>query len=314
MAIAARRYGEDLPVYVPAIRQLKRASHMGIEFPITNSEVMGSIRDHIHIYPHAKGGAPEKLGRNLYTIRMEANFQATFKKYPGLWPLKLRELRGYWEDQTTGDLVVPTIGTIKAYCRNWTQKMDARIASGETVSLEFQEDQDASQLEQELQRVSIASLQQAALKFNASKALADFQDDSTSESIFDAISDMANFVLSFADLAELGGNLLSSKLLALADLTRQFSRTNFADNISNEPVMGAFYELAATVQTIQEDINARNRKIEIYVTPRPTSMLALSQQLYGDGSHVDELMGMNAVDDQYAVRAGTRIKFYPPVK
>lgn len=312
--VASRRYGEDLPTYVPAIRQLKRASHMSIEFPITSSEVMGSIRDHIHIYPHANGGAPEKLGRNLYTIRFEANFQATFKKYPGLWPLKLRELRGYWEDETTGPLVVPTIGTIQAYCRNWTQKMDARIASGETVSLEFQEDQDATKLEQELQRLSIASFSQAALKFNASKALADFQDDSTAESIFDAISDAANFILSFADLAELGGNLVSSKLLALADLQRQFSRTNFADDITNEPIMNVFYEFAATVQTIQEDINAQNRKIEIYIVPSTTSMLSLSQQFYGDGSHVDELMSMNAVEDQYEVPAATRIKFYPPEK
>lgn len=305
------RYGR--PPYKPAFDQLKRAAFASIEFPVTNVEIHGSIRDHIHIYPHSKGGAPEKLGRNLYTISMDANFQNTFRKYPAaLWPLSLRQLRGIFEEQTTDDLVIPTIGTIKAYCRNWSQKMEAKIRSGEMARFEFVEDQDATTLEQELAKVSTASLQAAVSNFDASKALADFQNDKTTESIFDAISDAANFVLSFADLAELTGNLVSAKLMALNDLASQFDRTKFGKDPTNEPVIHAVKELIDTIRKIMEDQKARFRSIEFFQVPITMPMNQISLRLYGTTERTIELMQLNAVPDVFRVVAGTRIRFYPP--
>lgn len=296
---------------MPAFDSLQLASFEGIKFPIGSCEITGSIRDHIHIYPHAKGGSPEKMGRNLYLIKMEANFQDTFKKYPNLWPYRLADLRKYFENETTGKLVIPTIGTIKAYCRNWTQKMEARIRSGEKCNFEFVEDQDATVLSQSLQQRSAVSIAESAKAFNAAKALADFQDDSKAESIFDAITNVANYILSFRDMAELAGNLVSAKVLALADLCKQFQATNFADSPRNEPVINAFANLYDTVLRINDDFASKQTKVEIYVVPTTVSMNQISQKLYGDTSHTVELMQMNAVDDVFQVRAGTSIKFYP---
>ena len=129
-----------------AFDTLQRASFQGIEFPITSMTLKGGIRDHIHEYPHAAGGAPEKLGRKLYEVSMQANFQSTFRAYPRLWPSALSKLRKIFEQQTTGDLVIPTIGTIQAYARNWTQQMEAKIRSGETATFEFVEDQGSEDL------------------------------------------------------------------------------------------------------------------------------------------------------------------------
>lgn len=296
---------------MPAFDTLQLASFEEIKFPIHGCEISGSIRDHIHIYPHANGGSSEKMGRNLYLIKMEANFQATFKKYPNLWPYRLRDIRTLFENQTTGRLVIPTVGTIRAYCRNWTQKMEVKIRSGEMCSFEFVEDQDATVLSQSLQQRSAVSIRQAAVAFNAAKALADFQDDSKAESIFDAIQNMANFILSFRDMAELAGNLVTAKLLALADLCKQFHATDFADNPRNEPVVNAFANLYDTVLRINDDLASQKRSLETFVVPTLMSMMNISQRLYNNTDHTVELMQMNIVDDVFQVRPGTRIKFYP---
>src|SRR5438105_4964362 len=126
-----------MPVYFDT---LQRASFGGAEFPVESVSIVGGLRDHIHEYPHSQGGAPEKMGRKLYTIRMKAVFQTKFKLYPGLYPNTLNFLRKMFEEQSSADLVVPTIGTMTAYCRNWTQEMEWRIRNGEKADFEFVED------------------------------------------------------------------------------------------------------------------------------------------------------------------------------
>ncbi len=98
-----------------AFDALLRASFLDYPFPVQDIDVKGGLRDHVHEYPHAPGGAPEKLGRKLYEFTFTCPFLTGLRGYPKLWPETLATLRIFFEGQNTGDLVVPTIGTINTF-------------------------------------------------------------------------------------------------------------------------------------------------------------------------------------------------------
>lgn len=295
-----------------AFDKLQRASFDGIEFPVESVDVSGSIRDHIHEYPHADGGAPEKMGRRLYIVKMVANFQNTFKGYPDLWPTNLGKLRLMFENQLTSDLVIPTVGTIQAYCRNWSQLMEAKIRSGEKATFEFVEDQETKELTADLIRVGEpANFSSAGDDFLASKALFDFRDDKRAISIFDAISNLVNFVTAFKDQTEAGLALLDAKFMAVMNLLSQFDHTEAMLNPLNEPGIQVAMRLWAAAQKASEDLASKKTPIQIYVVPITSAMSSICAAIYGDTERVTELMQLNAVVNVMSIPAGTLIRFYP---
>lgn len=297
---------------MPVFDQLQKASFQGIVFPIESCESAGSIRDFHHIYPHARGASVELMGRNLYTFRMEANFQATFPKYPGLWPYRLQSLRKLWEEETIADLVVPTIGTIKAYCRNWSIRMEARIRSGEKVHLEFSEDQDATSLTESLISVKTQSLATATKNFDKFKALSDFQNDKKTESIFDAISNVANSFLALGDQSELAGNLISAKLQGILNLIDQADATFFSEDPMNSKMLSAMKDLwDITLSTLDSIDNRHSEPLQIFIVGSTTTISVISSAIYGTADKAIELMQLNPIEDVFAIPAGTQIKYHP---
>ena len=82
---------------MPLFDNLERASFAGYAFPVSDVEVTGGLRDHVHEYPHSPGGAPEKLGRKLYEFSFTSPMLAGFPRYPKLWPETAASLRIVFE-------------------------------------------------------------------------------------------------------------------------------------------------------------------------------------------------------------------------
>lgn len=296
-------------VYIPPNKKLKKASFMGYPFPVTSVSVQGSIRDHIHEYPHADGGAPEKLGRRVYIIKMSALFFTNGKEYPHLWPTTLNYLRTYWEKSTTGPLVIPTIGTIQAYCRTWTTEQTSKVLSGETADLEFVEDQGSAQLVESLISATPTFVEQFG-KYNAAMLLAEFGKEADI-SIFDAVANAVNGVLAFGDSVEAAGNLISAKLLNIADLCSLADKTLTAQNPMNHPIMEALKQIWDTANNANSTFFKSQADMRTYVTPSgPLPIGSISSAIYsGDSSRGVELMQLNAIEDPFAIPAGTKIKY-----
>jgi prophage DNA circulation protein len=294
----------------PVFDQLPKFSFGGIVFPVEGYDVAGGIRDHIHEYPHAAGGAPEKLGRRLYTVKVRASFQATFDKYPGLWPTSLAKLIQFFEAQKTLPLVIPTKGTIQAYCRNWSSAVEAKVRSGERVDLEFVEDQSQANLISALVNVSTKNITTTLANYNAAKILADFS-TLPSTSIFDAISNAANAFLAIGDMTQAATNLVSAKLTALVDLIKQVDQADFVKDPKNYPLITALHDLWDAAQTQAANINRKAIEPAVWVVSAPMAMSAIASALYGDTSRQTELMQLNAVEDVLRVPAGTAIRYYP---
>ena len=291
-----------------AFDDLKRMSFAAIAFPVKSVRIAGGIRDHVHEYPHSPGGAPEKLGRKLYEISVQAMFLQNLvdPAWANLWPVGLAKLRRLWEDQVTADLHIPTIGTIKAYAVDWTQDMDARIRSGEMVDLKFREDQSSAFLIEQLIKVSPSSLVDKLALFTTEAETMD-----PYPSIFDGIEDTANAILSFGDQFELAGNLIEAKILGLVHLLRAAdAQVRSLNDPVNHRILDALHELWLAAVTLHEDVQKRGAQIRSYTTPFRTTVADVTRAIFGDGSKASEILQLNAIEDPFDIPAGQVLRYY----
>lgn len=290
---------------MPVFDHLPPASFDGIEFPVRRVEVNGGIRDHVHEYPHSPGGEQEPLGRRLYTIRMQVPFHATFKRYPGLWPQRRDALRGRFEVEKRAELVIPTIGAIQARAINWRTVMEAKVQSGEEAEIEFREVQTGPFLISALAKAIPGNVEAAHDAFEEEAAKMPFRPD-----IFDGIRDAVNAILAFRDQAELYGMWLESKLLGLAALCGEASRTL---DILQHPqwyrVLDALHQLWAQANELAKNVTGSRSEPRFYVVPNEMSVSQVSTAIYGDATHAVEILQLNDFDDAFAIKAGTRVRY-----
>ena len=293
---------------MPAFDTLQPAGFGSITFPVASCDVMGGIREHVHEYPHSPGGAIEKLGRKLYEIRMSAPFHNTFRKWPGLWPGKLASLRNFFEAQVTTDLVIPTIGTIRAVCTGWVEHMTAGKRSGVDVELTFREDQSNEFLVEALVSAKAADVTAAT-----AEAIALIEDAEFEMDIFDGIQELASDLTSIVDQVNTQSDLLDAKLQGLEHNVRTVLDT--VPDLAkprNHPLAAALRAVGVAAIEAREDLLKAGAPVITWVTPRRMSVVEVSIAVYGDTSHAVEVMAMNALDDPYSITQGTALRVYAP--
>lgn len=284
---------------------LPRASFKGLEFPVESVRVRGGIRDHLHEYPHSPGAANEKLGRKPYEIEMVSNFQTTFAKWPGLWPKRLADLRELFEKETSADLVIPSIGPLWCYCRDWDQDMTAKIMSGERATFKFIEDSQDTFLLNALVKVASASLPTNGQRFTT---LTDRL--SPKPSIFDAITDAVNSVIAVSDQAEAYGGLMEAKVLGLIALCKEGDQSLQLQSPSNHDILDALHDLWASSNSLLGDTQNKGGKIVRFRVPTTMSVADVAALVYNDASRAVEILTLNPIDDAFAIPAGTNLKIY----
>lgn len=329
----------------PAFDSLAKASFDGIAFPVTSYEVSGGLRDHVHEYPHSPGGAPEKLGRKLYTIRMNAVFDTRVSGYgDNLWPGDLSDLRDRFEDQVTAALVIPTIGTIQAYCVNWSQRTASERRSGEEAEFEFREDQASAFLFEGLINVSASTLQSAGAEFDedfdpllAGGTLSNTgiipPDIDPGEPIPRATTVAAAYTLlrqtdvdrlakirsdftqaiAYAETPDLYAERLLAKTEAvIAGCAQAYERIVLLKNPLAWKPLRSFKRTWASAQRLRESVAGRTNRILFYRVEVDTSLSAISRTIYGDTSWGGSLLRLNAIPDPFRIPKGTVLRYYDP--
>lgn len=288
-----------------AFENLPRAAFVGLEFPVESVRVRGGLRYHVHEYPHVPGGDLEKLGRKLYEVEMHANFQATFAKYPGLWPQRLEFLRTLFDAGTTGELVIPTIGPMQACATEWDQEMTARILSGEKATFKFIEDQESAFAFKELVSVDVAGLAALAADF-------EFQADKyqLDRSITDQLVDAVNAVLAVSDQIDAYGLLLAAKIGMVAALCNEFDqRVDAFGDPTRHPVLDAMKELWAASQSLAKNVQGTASSFALYEVKTPMTIGDVSTAIYGDTTHAIELLQLNPIENAFDIRPGTTVRY-----
>jgi hypothetical protein len=289
----------------------QRMSFDGIAFPVSDVVVKGSVRHHVHEFPHSPGGEPEKMGRKLYTVSLTAHFhELPFTDldefYPKLYPEGLSTLQRTWEAQKTADLVVPNLGTIRAFCTEWTRKVDFRGArTGELVDLQFLEDQEKDYL---LENV-IEFGEDFQKTYDRLEALMGTKIPEP-PSVFQAINDVVTAILAISGAADASQRLLAAKIAGLTQLCSTAEReVAELQDASNWQVLEALKDLWKAAVDLGEQVGGPEVQILTYEVLGTMAIAQVSTAIYGTAERARELLDLNDIPDVFAIPPGTRIRY-----
>jgi hypothetical protein len=285
-------------------------------FPVSDYSVRGGIRDHVHEYPHAPGGAPEKLGRKLYDIHATALFIAAEAltpdiraKYPSLFPTDIRTLRTAFENQLTLPLTIPTIGTIDAYAVEWDERKKANDHSGLLVEITWREDQDRANLSDVLS-VDFGGIAPKLDTLNA--VIADVYRDRPGPSIWEQINSIALQVLAIKDSSDLYGSLVAAKIDGFASLLRQADQqVDELNHPDNQDLTEALHDLWSSAVDLQKDVRQTRGTLREYTVPFQMAIGDVSTAIFGDATHAVDVMQLNPIEDPLEIPAGMILRYFP---
>ncbi len=300
---------------MPVFDDFPAAAFGGIKIPISRISMRGGIRKHTHEFPHSPGGEQEKLGRKLYTVRMTAHFHDLpgtdfAARFPNCYPGSLLELRRMFEAQATDDLVIPSVGTIKAFALDWEQVADfGNATSGEEVSLEFEEDQEAAFLTGTMFEFGADALSSRAATLSAKAALADYFGQ-PKPSIFDQINDAVTAAQGVIDQGDAYARLAAGKLEYVASLCALADRdVQAVQHPKNFVLLDALKDVWASASALSRTLSGQTDQIATFTVPRKMAIGAVSTAIYDDASHAVDLLNLNPIEDAFAIPAGTSIRY-----
>lgn len=293
---------------MPFFDRVQRASWAGFPFPVNEIQIIGRARLYEHEYPHADGSNIEPLGRKSYRIRMRMVFDENDIHYPDAYPTTLDTLRFLAESSTSAKLVVPNVGTIQAFCPNWTQTWRAMVRSGESADYEFIEDQRATLKQVFFTGISsAASMAQKTSDLQAQKPTLDAL--GTDPSLLTNIITAANDVVAIRDRADLTAQLAADKIASLDNaLGAMYDALTTPYAVD---VLESLKQLWQTNIDFAQDVTSTLAPPSTYTVPMLMSVADISRNLYGDTEHQVDLLAWNAVDDAFAIPAGTTIRYLP---
>lgn len=284
-----------------------------IEFPYKDLQVKGGLRYALHEFPHSPGAEVEKQGRKAYVVTCTGLFHyipgsELDRQYPELYPTKLRQLRTLFEKEWTGELVVPTIGKIKAVATSWTQSFNTHVPTGEDVTLEFTEDQDATKsFEDQTSDYGLNQVLESNDALLAAAALADFN-SKNAVSIFQQISDAVTSVQAISGQADAYSRLVEGKIQAIVNLC-SYADGQLEDmqNPQNHVVLDALKDLWLAAQKLAANVIETRQALLSYRVPRLMSVNQVTAAIYGDTSKTTQILQLNAFEDALAIPAGTLV-------
>ncbi|MGN6103719.1 MAG: DNA circularization N-terminal domain-containing protein [Kofleriaceae bacterium] len=289
------------------VSELLLPSYGGIPFPVQKVTIEGGLRHAVHEYIYRPGGSIEPMGRRLYQITMEAQFHATFRRWPRLMET-LRDLNTLFELGTTLPLVVPQYGTMQAICTSWRRDLTATVQSGESCSFTFSEDQQQLLVAAQRPQTSATLLMTAWSDFliavpAAGASLDDFQ----------SLTDLVNEIGSFGDQAELYTDQVSAKVETFQAMADTLYESNPIFEAAENAIAAQKYRSAQYQATqLKKDTEAKRKPVLVHRVSKLSSILEVSKAIYGSTDRAMELLRINDVPDPKAIPQGTSINYYPP--
>lgn len=240
---------------------------------------------------------------------MTAMFHGNFRKYPNLWPTGINDLFALFESGDTWPLGVPTLGIIQAFCTDWSKEQTARVLSGEEAEFTFLEDTpDAI-----LKPAGVLPTPDAiAAAHDAFTHLAD--DAEVKDGLLDSLQKAVNSFSAIKDQIELQGNLIAAKLDKIASMCDQIDGTlKIFDSPVFSELKNSLHDLWFSALTLAKDVTRTqgNGSPVRYTVPVVMSAAVAAKNALGDASRSVEIMQLNAIDDVFAIPAGT-VLLLPP--
>lgn len=263
-------------------------------------------RDHIHVFPHSPGGLPEKLGAELKVVTIRAIFDPAFEGlYPSnfAYPDTLDALEDLSESQITGILVVPNLRTpIRAYLRKCSRTQVATVTSGERAVLTFMQDQTVSEKNAQTQVASQSNNLAADVTTFAAMA------SSVNSPLVGQLQTVSTTYYGMTSFAQgsSGGLLLVGQMISLCSQLSELQDFTLA---INWPIVDALHDVWLDAILLSQGSTTQGVTLGVYVVPMQMTTAQISQAIYGDPTHADDIYDSNQIDDALSVPATTRIVY-----
>lgn len=299
-----------------ALDAQRQTAFNGIPIPVSSIELHSRGRQHLHEFPHSPGAAPEKLGRGIWHLTVDASFQVVFAKYPTSYPGDMLALRALYEQQITATFQHPNGDDFPAFIAGWRQHWNPRLRSGERVQIEFLEDQRTTFLaapsSTATQGASIAT-QQGALDAQLAAIQAQLLVSSNDVSIFDALRAASNAVASLSGSVQLYTSLVQAKCAQLQAVCAQVEQLPSMQSPLAIGILDPLHNIWAAATSITQSAQAAQR-LGRWTVPQTMTLNAIARTLYGDASRYADLASLNGatIRDPNSVPAGTVILYYLP--
>lgn len=281
----------------------QKMSWNDIPFPVRSLEIVGAARHHLHEYPHQPGADLEKLGRKPYIVRATAIFDEGIRGYGQLYPDAIEQIMTHAEEELTAKLVTPQAGSIQAYMTSWPRKWTADVRSGETMDLEWVEDQAVVDLSVFGSAITMNMLDDL---YTTVVILAPTAPE-VPKSLWDMLKDAVNSVLAFKDQLELQANLFAAKLEGLKDLIGQIDA--FITQPIGYQVVQALADLWNAADSLVNDVAGGKLSLRSFTVPKLMDAMQVAQLIFGRTDRAMDILQMNAVDDALAIPAGTVLRY-----
>lgn len=299
-----------------ALDGLRRWSFSGIEFPVEHATLRSTGRSHLHEYPHSPGAAPEKLGRGVWYVNLQASFQTVFPGYANLYPAAMNSLRGMYEQQLTATLVHPTAGEFQAFISSWKQDWNPKLRSGEKVEIEFLEDQRQAFLVQNAPAINSTAITQSQADLDNALALVRDQIKPTPQdlSVFDAIRAISNSISAVNDTASMYSGFLKAKAGELSNACARADSALCLQTAIGISMLDALHNLWAAAVQITQNVQSQTSRKGTWTTPRRMTLNDVAIRLYGDTSRSTELYNLNSdlVPDPTSVAPNVKLQYLLP--
>jgi prophage DNA circulation protein len=280
--------------------KLPPGSFDGITLPIVSVEYVIDSAHAIHKYPYRAGGDIEYTGREPVSGSFVCAFFNGVGQFSGnltvndLWPGAFTLLQRRVQEQRSGPLVIPTIGTIKQAKLKLHPRFDPEHRDGCFVTIDFIEDTGDQLLS--------ASLPSAIGRASTGAAAADvaFRAMGIEPSIEGpdgTISDWTNAMGQIVNQIQTVQGQLALPFEQIASLVRQANevlKTTFGlFNPENWQAVDALKSMVDALQDMVAEITT-DRPLKTYVTGKRMSVVDVS---IATGNSVDDIMALNVVDD-----------------
>lgn len=305
-------FPQGFDVEKTAANAFAKAAFGGVEFAYVDVVVHGGTRYALHEFPHSPGAEVEKMGRRPYTVTFTLTMHRIpgselDKQYPDLYPTRLRKLREMFEKEITDDLVVPTIGTIKATAVTWTQTFNSNSPTGEHVQVEFIEDQDTEKaFDDQSTDYGPQKMAEANDALLAAAALADFK-KANALGVFQQINDAVTLVQGVMGQADAYSRMVEGKIQAVVNLCA-FADSSLDDlqHPENHLVLDALKDLWLASQQLAANVTQKRAGLLHYNVPKQMTLNQIASTL---GSSPEDLLQLNSFDDSLAIPAGTLVVY-----
>jgi hypothetical protein len=288
----------------------------GIKFPVESSRIEGGQREHVHEYPHTPGGAPELLGRKLYVFHVTAKFDIHFGdegSYPGLYPTDLGNLLDMFEEGSTQPLQLSQMGaSVPCYAVSWTREQSAKCRSGEVVQITFREDTTEQFLFASMVNTA-SSIEFSGQDLSQQLASVQAQLSDTTMNFFTQLASALSNLTSWA--TQLEGTFTSQYYDAVLAVQTICGNLDIQPDLQQEitwPVVSALHDVWLAAVNLGQQQSQNGAPLQTWINPITQGVGAIAASIYGgDSSQVNAILSLNNFPNPQAVRAGTRVNYFP---